>query len=105
MYEYNAKLIRVVDGDTLDCDIDLGFEIHTQHKLRLARINCPEKCTDEGKFAAQFVKQFEGQTIRIISSKIDKYGRYLAEVFVKLDNSEVNLNDLLLSKGMAKIYT
>ena len=42
MYTYKAKVTRVVDGDTVDCDVDLGFEVHAHTRLRLAGIDAPE---------------------------------------------------------------
>ena len=45
MYRYNAKLIRVVDGDTIDAHIDLGFDVHVKKRIRLAGINAPESRT------------------------------------------------------------
>ena len=45
MYEYKAKLVRVVDGDTIDCEIDLGFDITVRQRVRFAGINAPESRT------------------------------------------------------------
>ena len=45
MYEYNAKLLRVVDGDTLDASIDLGFDVWVKKRVRLYGINAPESRT------------------------------------------------------------
>ncbi len=45
MYNYNAKCIRVVDGDTIDAEIDLGFDVKVKKRIRLAGINAPESRT------------------------------------------------------------
>ena len=54
MYEYDATLVRVIDGDTYVLDIDLGFYVHTVQHVRLAGIDCPEHNTPEGIAAAVF---------------------------------------------------
>jgi micrococcal nuclease len=88
MYEYNATLINVVDGDTMDFSIDLGFKIYHKIRVRLAGIDTPEiyhpKSDNEkqhGKEATAFVKQFIGinGTLRTMKDNKGKYGRYLAD--------------------------
>jgi len=54
MYEYNAQLVRVVDGDTVDISVDLGFHISQQIRVRLNGINSPETSTPAGKGAKSF---------------------------------------------------
>ena len=49
MYNYNAKCVRVVDGDTIDAMIDLGFGVHIKKRIRLAGINAPESRTRNNK--------------------------------------------------------
>lgn len=113
MYEYNAHVDRVIDGDTLVLNIDLGFDIWHNHRVRLARINAPEMKTPEGQVSAKFVKDLiEGKDIRITSKKRvdnDNYGRYLVEVFTKMDvedfkNVDVNLNEFLVDNNLAVWY-
>lgn len=108
MYEYKAKLVRVIDGDTIEVNIDLGFDITFKQKIRLARIDTAEifrpSCDAErehGLIATDFVKHFLSAENLIIKTKKDKkgkYGRLLAEVFV--DN--YNLNDALITEGFEK---
>lgn len=109
MYEYRARLIRVVDGDTMDVDIDLGFGIHFQERIRLAGINTPEtygvkKDSEEyqlGKQAALFVEdKLEGKEFIIRTEKDSKgkYGRYIAIIIV----DDVNLNDELVEQKLAE---
>jgi len=109
MYEYRARLIRVVDGDTMDVDIDLGFGIHFQERIRLAGIDTPEtygvkKDSEEyqlGKQAALFVEdKLEGKEFIIRTEKDSKgkYGRYIAIIIV----DDVNLNDELVEQKLAE---
>lgn len=103
MYEYKATVVRVVDGDTLHLDVDQGFDCHILLTVRLAGINTPENSTPEGKNVTAYLKELiEGKQVIIttIKDKKEKYGRYLADIY--LDG--VNLNDDLLSKNYAEVY-
>ena len=112
MYEYEATVHRIVDGDTIDVIIDLGFSIHHKARIRMARIDAPESRTrdTEEKVKGIIAKDFLIQTIReenggkvIIRTSKDKkgkFGRILAEVFC----GGYNLNDLMLEKGHAVPY-
>ena len=95
MYEYKVKMIRVIDGDTFVCDIDLGFEVILKNKhIRIAHINAPENNTDAGKAATKYlgymlmpnvdqhVSYSPEIVLNIMNHKNDKYGRILAEVKV-----------------------
>lgn len=109
LYQYALKRIRVVDGDTLEGDIDLGFGVMlSATKVRLSHINCPEKDTEAGKAANLFTEQWIG---RILDSKVDvvvlvknykkdKYGRILGVVS---GNGE-DLAQQLQMNGHAKEY-
>lgn len=102
MYNYTARVIKVVDGDTIDVEIDLGFDIWHKTRLRLAHIDAYEQNTVMGKQATAYLKACMEQVpvVEITTYKPDKYGRYLAEVFVK-GNS---LNQNLLKIGYAVPY-
>jgi micrococcal nuclease len=103
MYEYKAVVKRVVDGDTIDVILDLGFNIQYTERVRLARINAPEISTDAGKTVKTFmIDMLEGRdvTIRTQKNTFDKYGRWIAEVFY----NEQSINQLLLDKNMAVTY-
>lgn len=107
MFEYKAIVERVVDGDTLDLRIDLGFKIYTNQRVRLARINAYETTlrygtTEEekqlGLQGKEYVKNLlEGKEVKIISEKTGKYGRYIVEVYY----GDINLNDDLVQKKFA----
>lgn len=103
MYEYKAVVKRVVDGDTIDVTIDLGFHIQYTERVRLARINAPEMSTDAGKVVKTFmVDTLEGRNVTIKTQKntFDKYGRWIAEIFY----NDQSINQLLLDKNMAVNY-
>ena len=87
MWEYRARITAVVDGDTLDLDVDLGLEVHTTQRVRLVGINAPEKNTPEGKAAKAWVETWVTGyppetwfTVRTTKDRREKYGRYLAAV-------------------------
>lgn len=91
MYEYNAKIINVVDGDTFDLDIDLGFHIHIHERVRLLNIDCPEKTARNGEDEKEFgiyitnwaKRELLGREVRIVSYKgTDSFGRWLVEMLV-----------------------
>ena len=96
MFTYAAKLIEVIDGDTVDLLIDLGFGVHVQERCRLYGIDAPEMPTAQGQAARAYLESLIGaatgdlhvQTIKMTrkpKEKTDKYGRYLA-VLYKGDN-------------------
>ena len=111
MYKYKAKIVRIVDGDTIDIVIDLGFKITTNQRLRLKGINTPEtynvkKDSEEykkGMAAKEFVIQrIEANNYEaIIDTDKDtgKYGRYIAVIW--LADNTTSLNDELVEKGFA----
>lgn len=101
LYTFKAKVLRVVDGDTLLVRIDLGFGICTRQYLRLRGINCAEIDSSAGLLAKKFVEQSLLKTNYIIlnSTRDDKYGRYLADVFYGSDKKYLNQN--LLNAGHA----
>ena len=113
MYKYNATLLRVVDGDTADVMIDLGFNTWAKKRLRFKGVDTWEKRTRnleekaKGILASEFTKEHmelnEGKFV-IQSYGTGKYGRVLAEIFVKLNGEETSLNKLLIENGHAYVY-
>lgn len=102
MYEYNANIDTVVDGDTVDISIDLGFDVWTKQRIRLAGIDAAEHTFPFGKATSDFVRAaLEGKTVRIQITKPDKYGRYLGTIFM---GSTVSINDQLLRNNIVKAY-
>ena len=117
MYNYKIKLLRVIDGDTIDAEIDLGFDVKIKKRIRFAGINTPESRTRDleekakGLAAKDRVKQLlEGsKTIQLKSHGVGKFGRCLGEICLdRIDGSDkltlVNLNELLISEGHAVKY-
>jgi len=112
MYEYNCTVTRVVDGDTIDVILDLGFSVLHKCRVRLYGIDTPESRTknqDEkarGKLAAKYLKDsINNGTEIILRSKLKdskgKYGRVLGEIIV--DN--ININQSMIEKYLAVQYT
>lgn len=109
MYEYRATVISIIDADTLKLDVDLGFRTHVRTTFRLSRINAPELLTLEGMQARNFVAEIlsKATAIKITSSRSEKYGRWLCELFFQSADQPgrwLNLNTLLLEKGHARPF-
>jgi micrococcal nuclease len=114
MFEYYVKKVtKVVDGDTIDVEIDLGFDISFSSRVRLAGIDTPESRTLNkmekalGLEAKAYLKsQIESaKTIVIKTEKMnssEKYGRILGWLF--LDGSEVSMNEKMIEDGYAWGY-
>ena len=109
LYHYKAFVTQVYDGDTVTVDIDLGLHTWMKgEKLRLYRINAPELRGEEkeaGKISRDYLKKLVWKkelVIETIKDKREKYGRYLAEILLPLDNgSYMIVNDELVKKGYA----
>ena len=111
MHEYKAKITKVVDGDTIKCDIDLGFDIvMTNQTIRLYGIDTPESRTKdlEEKYYGNLSKDFLNDycpkgsfiTLRTHLDKKGKFGRILGEIIV----NKVNLNEQMIENGLAVHY-
>ena len=120
MYEYRAKLVKVVDGDTVDVDIDLGFGIWMKdERVRIMGIDTPESRTRDkieklfGKAASARVKELLEEDI-ILKTQISrdgedmkgKYGRILGDFMVERfeDGKQEMLTDVLVQEGHAVAY-
>jgi endonuclease YncB( thermonuclease family) len=91
----------VIDGDTIDCSVDLGFFVSILCRFRLARINAPEIQTSSGKELKEKLLGLEGVDCRVESLGRDRYGRWVAEIFL---NDRGNLSDWLLELGLVAHY-
>lgn len=102
MYEYAASLIRVVDGDTVWLDVDLGFGVSRKDSFRLYGINAPELSTPAGPPASQHLLELLGFpiTVRTIKDKREKYGRYLATIIC----NGIDVNQKMIDDGFAVAY-
>ena len=118
MFEYRVKQVtKIVDGDTIDVDIDLGFSISYSQRLRLAGIDTPESRTKDlaekemGLKAKSFTKDWltnhKWVFVNTIPDKNDKYGRVLARIYSsdKIDDpSTACLNKDIIQSGYAREY-
>ena len=114
MYEYNIKKVtKVVDGDTIDVDIDLGFNISYAQRVRLAGIDTPESRTKDAREKAlglevknKVKSAIESAKTVIIKTELpdstEKYGRILGWVY--LDGAAKSLNEQLIEEGYAWGY-
>lgn len=104
MYTYKAKLLRVVDGDTVDLEIDLGFSITVRERFRLNHVDTPERGTPGANEASAFVNEYlESRELVVQTEKgKDKYGRYLATITPV--GYMISVNDHLLNRQLAKPY-
>jgi micrococcal nuclease len=114
MFEYYVKKVsKIVDGDTIDVDIDLGFDISFSSRVRLAGIDTPESRTSDklekslGLESKAYLKSAieAAKTVVIKTEKMDsseKYGRILGWVF--LDGSDVSINQKMIDDGYAWGY-
>jgi micrococcal nuclease len=104
-YVYNARITNVVDGDTVDAVVDLGFHASVTMRLRLADVNSPEvhgPTRDAGLAAAAFTRStLGGKDVLIRTRKADDFGRYLARVWT---GGGVDFNALLVESGFAVPY-
>lgn len=105
LYHYNATVRRVVDGDTVDLDVDLGFSIIARQRFRLYGIDAPEvvgTARAAGLAATAHLQQLlpAGAHVVIDSYKDakDKYGRYLADIYTA---SGVTVNAQMVADGHA----
>ena len=114
MFEYYVKKVsKIVDGDTIDVDIDLGFDISFSSRVRLAGIDTPESRTSDklekslGLESKAYLKNAieSAKTVVIKTEKMDsseKYGRILGWVF--LDGSDISINQKMIDDGYAWGY-
>ncbi len=112
MYEYGAELVRVIDGDTVDCVIDLGFDIKYKCRIRLKGIDTPEVRTrdlEEKKrgLAAKdrVIELLKDQKSFIIKTELDKKGKYGRILGTIILNNNETINQILLTEGHAERYT
>ena len=111
MYQYKIKKItRVIDGDTVDVDIDLGFGITLSHRVRLKGVNTAETRTKDLEEKAEGIKarlwlekelSRKGEWI-IDTTKEDKYGRMLGTLY--LVGEPVTVNEKMIKEGIVKSF-
>lgn len=99
-----AEIIRVVDGDTVELDLDLGWHIRYTARCRIVGINAPEMNTDEGRRAKTYAETLlpAGATVVFYSHSLDKYGRPLGEI--TFGPTSTHFGAAMLDAGHAVIY-
>ena len=110
MFEYHAKLDRVVDGDTVDAMVDLGFSVWKKVRIRLNGINAPESRTrdlDEkkkglaAKARLQELLKENGNVFRLYSHGVGKFGRCLGTIYT---SHSLPVNRILIEEGHGVEY-
>ena len=119
MYQYNVSVVKVVDGDTIDVDIDLGFGMtYKKQRVRLMGIDTPESRTRDlvekkfGKASKKHLKHLltQGERISLISHDKGKFGRILGEIYIHFNEghpvyeTEVNVNQQMIDDHHAVDY-
>ena len=115
MYEYRCKIVKIIDGDTVDVDIDLGFGVWMhKERIRLYVIDTPESSTrdlDEKKYgliAKGWIEKFmpvgSMQTLITQKDKSGKFGRILGKFRVNDGHYDIILNDWMISNHHAVAY-
>lgn len=113
LFFYRAEVVNVVDGDTLDLLVDLGFDIHHSIRVRLNGVNTPESRTSDikekelGLKAKDFTKDWTVRHpvvyVSTVKDKKEKFGRILAQVYSDQDKTAC-LNEDLIGSGYARAY-
>ena len=114
---YGAKVLSVVDGDTLDLMVDLGFNIHHKIRVRLYGVNTPESRTKDlaekelgmkaKSFTSDWLTRHQWVFVNTIPDKNDKYGRILAKIYSSEkieDPTTACLNTDIIQAGFAREY-
>ena len=108
MYEYNAKVVRVYDGDTITVKVHLGFKITVQETIRLFGIDAPEvRGTDKeiGRISRDKLRALildKEVIIKTYKDKKGKYGRYIADIYLETENGLLCVNDWLVKEKLAE---
>jgi len=107
MYNYKIDLIRIIDGDTIDCYIDLGFNVKIKKRIRLAGIDTPESRTRdlrEKEYGLEAKRRLtellEGASIELQSHEEGKFGRVIGTLYI----NDKSVNDMLVEEGYAIKY-
>tara|TARA_A100001011_G_scaffold35883_1_gene34194 strand:- start:7905 stop:8345 length:441 start_codon:yes stop_codon:yes gene_type:complete len=113
MYEYNVKIVKVVDGDTVDVDIDLGFGmVYKKQRVRMKGIDTPESRTRdlvEKQFGKASKKHLKGllenaDSLSLVSHDKGKFGRILGELFANYDDVKFSINQRMIDDHYAVDY-
>lgn len=102
MFEYRGAVFNVVDGDTLDVEVDLGFKISTKQRIRLAHVDTPERGQEKYAEAKKLVEDLTlKKNVFLRTSKLSKWGYYLAEVITETGQ---DVAQVLISQNLSQKY-
>lgn len=107
MYEYNASIFKIVDGDTLDLVVDLGFRTYIRIRARVKDIDTPEMrgpFSGNGEIAKKFVEDIfkDSESCTVKSYGEDIYARWICDIFFVRDGVKHSLSDYLWENKMDK---
>jgi len=109
-WRYEASLLRVIDGDTVDAMLDLGFSTHRKVRIRFYGINTPETRTRDAeekkagkKATARLIELLSTGSFVLKSHGVGKFGRCLGELFTE-ELGEVSVNQTLIDEGLGEAY-
>mgnify|MGYP000188654766 FL=1 len=117
-YLYKAKIIDVVDGDTLILQIDLGFDVLKKQRVRLTQIDAPEIKSAAGRASHRYLRDLCAriEEVAVKTNRVDIYGRFLADVFYlegakkrgttqgDIFRDGIYLNQRLVDEGVARVF-
>lgn len=111
-WQYDCKVLRVIDGDTIDVMIDCGFKVFRKERIRLFGINTPEKRTRnkvEKKLGLECTQiatdALKSPKVWVHTLKQGKFGRYLAMIwYINPKGKKTCLNQMLVNIGLARVY-
>ena len=108
LYTYKAKCVNVVDGDTIDCEIDLGFHMKSTLRLRLLGIDAPELRSEDPAIKASAQKSkielgymVNDKDLTIQTYKSDSFGRWLTLISCQHLGEWISVNKTMIDKGLA----
>ena len=113
MYQYNVTVVKVVDGDTIDVDIDLGFGMtYKKQRVRMMGIDTPESRTRDlvekkfGKASKKHLKDLleNADSLSLTSHDKGKFGRILGEIFAHHNDEEISINQQMIDDHHAVDY-
>lgn len=104
MFTYSATVERIVDGDTIDLNVDLGFRVYHRDRFRLLGIDTPERgqagWAEATAALTRMIPPGSSLIIKTATPLRDKYGRWLARLFV----GTIDINQLMIDQGHAVPY-
>lgn len=109
LFEYGAEVVRVVDGDTLDLRVDLGFHTYQVQRFRLLHYDAPEKRAPTLEIAKRAQLRLEqlvtGRRLQLVSSKADDFGRWLCVLWsFDLEDTQCPVQETLIAEGYGRLW-